>query len=247
MTDQLTVKPSDLYRTSSDVAGLCKEFVVTSAVHIQGKKFVKVEGWQSIAAAHGCIPEIESVTETNIQGINGIMAWAVLRRMSDGQVISRASGFVGQDEKNWPERSAYARYAMAQTRATSRVCRNAFAFVVVMMNAGLETTPAEEVPLGGFDNGNRAPAALPPPNTDDYERGSASGKVGSVRMSEDGKCWFTSIGPLGTVKGESVWTRDRELADSLVGSQGHEVTASLRSKKPGSYQLISFVAAETEP
>ena len=41
---------------------------------------------------------------------------------------------------------------MAQTRAISRACRSAFAHVVVMMNAGLSTTPAEEVPLGGFQN-----------------------------------------------------------------------------------------------
>lgn len=40
---------------------------------------------------------------------------------------------------------------MAQTRAMSRACRSAFAHVVVMMNAGLATTPAEEVPHDGFD------------------------------------------------------------------------------------------------
>jgi len=34
---------------------------------------------------------------------------------------------------------------MAQTRSISRACRSAFAHVVVMMQAGLETTPAEEV------------------------------------------------------------------------------------------------------
>jgi hypothetical protein len=34
---------------------------------------------------------------------------------------------------------------MAQTRAISRVCRSAFAHVVVMMNANLSTTPAEEM------------------------------------------------------------------------------------------------------
>lgn len=150
MNELAVTKPAELYRTSTDVAGLCKEFVVNSAINIQGRKFVKVEGWQSIAAAHGCIAEIEYVKETNVQGINGIEACALLRRMSDGAVISRANGFVGQDEKNWPDRAVYARYAMAQTRATSRVCRNAFAYVVVMMNAGLETTPAEEVPSEGF-------------------------------------------------------------------------------------------------
>ena len=55
-------------------------------------------------------------------------------------------------DKELPKRADYAIRAMAQTRAISRACRSAFAHVVVMMNAGLSTTPAEEVPLGGFQN-----------------------------------------------------------------------------------------------
>jgi hypothetical protein len=52
---------------------------------------------------------------------------------------------------------------MAQTRAISRACRSAFAHVVVMMDAGLSTTPAEEVPLGGFDDEPReAPRNITP-------------------------------------------------------------------------------------
>ena len=42
----------------------------------------------------------------------------------------------------------FARRGMAQTRANSRVCRTAFAFVVTLMKAGIETTPAEEIPRG---------------------------------------------------------------------------------------------------
>jgi hypothetical protein len=34
---------------------------------------------------------------------------------------------------------------MAQTRAISRVCRSAFAFVVVLIDSDLSTTPAEEI------------------------------------------------------------------------------------------------------
>ena len=35
---------------------------------------------------------------------------------------------------------------MAQTRATSRACRSALAWIVPLLDAGLETTPAEEIP-----------------------------------------------------------------------------------------------------
>jgi hypothetical protein len=69
----------------------------------------------------------------------------VLRRISDGAVLAEAWGFVGDDEDTWAKRKQYARRAMSQTRAISRVCRSAFAHVVVLMRAGLETTPAEEM------------------------------------------------------------------------------------------------------
>jgi hypothetical protein len=75
--------------------------------------------------------------------------------MGDGQLIATAEGFVGEDEPTWyggqsrgktlPKRADYAIRAMAQTRAMSRAGRTAFAHVVVMMNAGLATTPAEEM------------------------------------------------------------------------------------------------------
>jgi hypothetical protein len=64
---------------------------------------------------------------------------------------------VGFSEKTWGNREEYAQRAMAQTRAISRACRSAFAFVVTMMDAGLETTPAEEVPSEGFSDNRTAP------------------------------------------------------------------------------------------
>jgi hypothetical protein len=75
----------------------------------------------------------------------GFRAIGKVIRMSDGQTLSTAEGFVGDDEPMWFARPEYARRAMAQTRSISRACRSAFAHVVVMMQAGLETTPAEEI------------------------------------------------------------------------------------------------------
>lgn len=152
----------DLFRASTDAANLCKAIVVETAMEIQGRKYVQVEGWQAIAVAHGCAASARSVER--VQG--GVRAIGEIRRMSDGAVIAEAEGFVGEDEPTWfggtvttkwgkkdlPKRPDYAIRAMAQTRAVSRACRSAFAHVVVMMKAGLQTTPAEEVPEGGFNN-----------------------------------------------------------------------------------------------
>jgi hypothetical protein len=75
--------------------------------------------------------------------------------MDTGVVICEAEGFVGDDERTWAKRDEFAKRAMAQTRAISRACRSAFAFIVTYMDAGLETTPAEEVPAEGFSDGPR--------------------------------------------------------------------------------------------
>ncbi len=159
MSNELTTIQSTgpaLFRASTDAAGLCKEIVVATARNIQGRKYVQVEGWQAIAIAHGCVASAGSVER--VEG--GYRAIGKVIRMDSGQEIATAEGFVGDDESMWAKRPEYARRAMAQTRAISRACRSAFAHVVVMMNAGLSTTPAEEVPPGGFDDDAPAPAPL---------------------------------------------------------------------------------------
>lgn len=153
---------AEVYRASTDAAGLCREIVLKTAMEIQGRRYVKVEGWQALAIAHGCAASAREVEE--IEG--GVRAIGEVRRMSDGALIAQGEGFVGKDEPTWyggtsvaygktktlPKRPDYAIRAMAQTRAISRACRSAFAHVVVMIDANLSTTPAEEVPLDGFDD-----------------------------------------------------------------------------------------------
>jgi hypothetical protein len=158
-TDQLVVSNGTQHqvghhRQATEVASLCKEIVTKTAQNIQGRRYVRVEGWQSVANAFGCVASAKDVERVE----TGYRAIGQVRRMDTGIVICEAEGFVGDDERTWSKRDEYAKRAMAQTRAISRACRSAFAFVVTMMDAGLETTPAEEVPHGGFDDAPR-PAA----------------------------------------------------------------------------------------
>lgn len=154
----------ELYRVSTDAAGLCKDIVVNTARNIQGRRYVQCEGWQAIAIAHGCVASADEVERIE----DGFRAIGKVIRMDTGMVIARSEGFVGKDEPTWfggksangknlPKRPDYAIRAMAQTRAISRACRAAFAHVVVMMNAGLSTTPAEEVPDEGFNDQRQPP------------------------------------------------------------------------------------------
>ncbi len=150
-----------MYRASTDAAGLCRDIVLATAKQIQGRKFVQVEGWQAIALAHGCAASSGRVERAED---GGFIAIGRVVNLVTGATIAEAEGFVGCDEPVWfgggldrrtgrpyPKRPDYAIRAMAQTRAISRACRSAFAHVVVLMNAGLSTTPAEDVPPGGFD------------------------------------------------------------------------------------------------
>jgi len=142
-------------RQATDVAGACREIVKATAQRIGSKDYVRVEGWQSIAVAHGCVASARYVEK--VEG--GVRCIGEVRRMDNGQVISTAEGFVGDDEPTWANRPTYAKRAMCQTRAISRACRSAFAHVVVLIDRNLSTTPAEEVPHGGFED----------INTDKYE------------------------------------------------------------------------------
>lgn len=141
-----------LMRQATDVAGVCRSIVMATAQTIQGRKYVRVEGWQSVAVAYGCVASARDVEAVP----GGIRAIGEVRRMSDGQVIATAEGFVGDDEKTWASRPMYARRAMAQTRAVSRACRSAFAFVVTLIDSSLSTTPAEE--MDGLQGTTEPPA-----------------------------------------------------------------------------------------
>ena len=164
------VNPAMQIIAAKHAAKVSAEIVKRCAVTIAGRRYVPIEGWQTIAAAFGCALSVSAV-ET-IEG--GIMARGRVIRAADGAVMAEAFGVVGDDESTWARRPLYARHAMAQTRAMSRAARSAFAFVLTIIDRNLCATPAEEVPEGGFDErpartSRRAPAPVPQPPPDDDE------------------------------------------------------------------------------
>lgn len=119
---------------------------------IGDKRHVEVEGWTSLAAMCGLMPR-EVATVADKEGT--YTSTVELVRMRDGVVISRASGECGVDEPTWKNRPHYARRSMAATRATSKACRLALSWVMVM--AGYAPTPASEMPTAGAEKGGRLP------------------------------------------------------------------------------------------
>ncbi|MBV8188087.1 MAG: hypothetical protein JOY64_05330 [Alphaproteobacteria bacterium] len=138
---------ADAFRMAASAAELCGELVKATAQTIQGRKYVSIDGWQAIAVAHGYVA---SAADVSCEA-DGVRAIGEVRRRADGVVVARGEGFVGKDEPRWfggeglPKRPDFAIRAMAQTRAIARACRATFAHVVVMIDADLQTTPAEEM------------------------------------------------------------------------------------------------------
>jgi len=184
-------------RQATDVAGVCREIVSATAQKIGTNRYVRVEGWQSIAVAHGCVASARDVEKLE----DGYRCIGEVKRMDNGQVISSAEGFLGNDEPMWANRPTYAKRAMCQTRAISRACRSAFAHIVVLIDKSLSTTPAEEVPHGGFED----------INTDKYEKPIKLDTVKSDTISKADLADITNKLNAVVVKASGGEPRDMEL------------------------------------
>jgi hypothetical protein len=169
-------KPQDVLEYASTIAKPLAELVEKRKLYslLQGKKFVKVEGWTTLGAMLGVVPREIEVTE-----VSGVFtAMVELYRMSDGAIIGRASAECGSEDEvdrqgkpTWASRPRYARRSMALTRATGKAFRLSFSWI--MQLAGFEPTPAEEI-----DHNAEPP---PPENAGDEPRQAIRGFAPKVR------------------------------------------------------------------
>ena len=149
------MQPADLLSMAAKQATALAEVIEKKKLFtmIGQKKHVSVEGWQTLGAMNQLQAFTERVEVTkNEDGSVEATALVSARRVTDGVAIAQAEGFCSTKEARWKGRDEYAVRSMAQTRATSKVFRQALAWVMVL--AGYEATPSEEVPT---------PAAPEPP------------------------------------------------------------------------------------
>jgi hypothetical protein len=135
--------PKDVIVRASAIAKDLAEIITSRKLFtiINGRKFTHVEGWSTLGAMLGIVPQEDGVVEKD----NGdFEATVSLIRVSDGAIIGRGSSIVGMDEKLWKNRDRYARRSMATTRATGKAFRLGFSWIMTL--AGFEPTPAEEMP-----------------------------------------------------------------------------------------------------
>jgi len=144
-------RPREIIRKATEEANVLAEVIDGQKLFsmIQGKKYVRVEGWTTLATLRGCLPREVAVHE---MPEGRYVAEVELVRMSDGMVLTKASAECGGDGDNiWKNRPANARRSMAITRATAKACRIAFAWVLSLAGR-YETTPAEEMDFDGGTN-----------------------------------------------------------------------------------------------
>ncbi|KKR46067.1 MAG: hypothetical protein UT82_C0018G0002 [Parcubacteria group bacterium GW2011_GWB1_40_14] len=110
---------------------------------IQGKKFVTVEGWNTLGAMMGVFPEV--VRTEKLAGEEGEIKYLAEVRLKtpQGQVISSAQAICSNKEAIKGGKDEYVIFSMAQTRATGKAFRLAFSWIIKM--AGYSPTPAEEM------------------------------------------------------------------------------------------------------
>jgi hypothetical protein len=251
VSDQQLATELDWHK-STKVAEFCKAIVEATAINLGGKRYIPIEGWQSIAAAWGCTPSTEEPQRTE----DGYRVKALLKRDMDGMILSTAYGFVGDDEPLWAKRTRHANEGMAQTRAMSRVCANKFRFIPVLMKIeNLATTPFEEMP--GVDDhpshsrnpeppqARRKPVEPEPPRSNsEPTNGNSSALVGVVsgcrKSTFEGRDYYWA-----QIADKPVFTSQEQLGQKLFGAADQMVEALVKpARKAGRWIIEDFHYAQ---
>lgn len=153
---------------------------------IQGRKYPRVEWWTTVGLALGLQPV--EVSSKKIEFDGGYMYEAIVEVRRNNQVITRASAICSTQESAWGKRDEYAVKSMAGTRATGKAYRIGLSALAVL--AGLEPTPADEIPPQGFGN---APAdkghGICPIHNVPFNQSDAQRNAGFAPSHKQGNGW----------------------------------------------------------
>lgn len=118
-------------------------------VVIKGKKFLKLEAWQTLGGLCQLSGMCIRAPYVEINGKRGFEALAVVVN-KNGRIVSSGEAMCLDEEENWKDKPLYQLKSMAQTRALSKAYRMALSFIVVL--SGYEPCPAEEVVDEEYEN-----------------------------------------------------------------------------------------------
>jgi hypothetical protein len=111
-------------------------------VNIKGKQYPKIEWWTTVSASLGLFPRVLYSKRLDRDGEVAYEAKVEVYR--NGQIIASGEAMCSNQESRWQHADEYAIKSMSITRASGKAYRIPLSFLAVM--AGLEVTPAEEMP-----------------------------------------------------------------------------------------------------
>ncbi len=178
-----TSDPVETIERAVRVADALKNVVKSKGLisNIKGKEYPQVEAWQTLAVMLG----VSLVEEWTRKLENGWEARCVVFSR-DGRTIGAADAQCTRDEYTWKSRDDYALRSMAQTRATSKAARSVLGFVMVL--AGYQATPAEEMPRDE-KAAPEAPKAAPVPTAAELRALYADCRAVDPSLPESVKAW----------------------------------------------------------
>ena len=150
--EERSVAPSNLFSRDPEVAFQEAERLVGVVakrcsgpgylVDIRGKKYPKIEWWTTVAASLGLFPRTVFAKRLDREGEVAYEARVEVHH--HGTVVSAGEALCSSLEARWKDADEYAIKSMSITRASGKAYRIPLSFLAVM--AGLEATPAEEIP-----------------------------------------------------------------------------------------------------
>ena len=120
-------------------------------VNIRGKQYPKIEWWTSVSASLGLFPQV--LYSKRLDRDSEIAYEAKVEVHRNGQIIASGEAMCSNREERWRNADEYAIKSMSITRASGKAYRIPLSFLAVM--AGLEVTPAEEMPREESTPGTR--------------------------------------------------------------------------------------------
>ena len=152
-----TKDPDLIIEKATKIANRLVEIVEKAKLYamIKDKKYVKAEGWTTMAAMLGVFPRVVAVERLEREEGFAYSAKVDLRTLSDA-LVGSGEAICSSVERFGVGKDEYAVKSMAQTRALGKACRISFSWIMAL--AGFEPTPAEEM-IG--DGGTFRSVAMP--------------------------------------------------------------------------------------
>lgn len=145
-----TIRPPEIVLEEARAAATALKQVIDSKpkkVTFNGETYLENEDWLTVARFYGVTSRIRSTKFVEFgEGDNKVVGFEAIAEaysVNSTDVISMAESMCLSDERNWQNKPLFQLRSMAQTRASSRVLRQVFGWVVVL--AGYKATPAEEM------------------------------------------------------------------------------------------------------